>query len=59
MADSTDQAPAGEEARLSGLQQAWGAFILHIQDCATCRTGVDCSDAATLKAALREARAAA
>ncbi len=59
MADSTDEVPAGEEAEPSGPQQAWAAFIHHIQDCATCRTGIDCHDAASLKAALREARAAA
>ncbi|MET9517382.1 hypothetical protein [Streptomyces sp. NPDC002994] len=59
MADSTDQAAAGEVAGPTPLQQAWGVFILHIQDCATCRTGIDCADAATLKATLREARAAA
>lgn len=59
MADSTDQAPVGEEAGPVPLQQAWDAFIGHTRGCATCRTGIDCIDAAALKAALREARAAA
>ncbi|MFE9398697.1 hypothetical protein [Streptomyces flavidovirens] len=60
MADSTDEKPAGEEAGLSGLQQAYTAFIVHTQQCAVCRgTGIDCADAAALKTAWREARAAA
>ncbi|GAA2930017.1 hypothetical protein [Streptomyces enissocaesilis] len=59
MADSTDQAAAGEEAGATGLEQAWDAFTLHIRDCATCRSGIDCSVAAGLKATLRDARAAA
>ncbi|MGW7053155.1 hypothetical protein [Streptomyces sp. NPDC054887] len=54
MAESTENAPAGEEAGL------WSTFIAHTQTCPTCRgTGVNCGEAAELVAAWRQARAAA
>ena len=69
MADSTDAAARGEEARpvraahtigVAAEQQAYRRFLDHAGTCTDCiTTGVDCEPAADLKRIWRQAREAA
>ncbi|MFZ4264519.1 hypothetical protein [Streptomyces arboris] len=59
MAERTGPVQAQHRAGEAAVQTAYSAFIRHTQVCAPCRkTGADCAEAAELRQAWRDARAA-
>ncbi|ONI48612.1 MULTISPECIES: hypothetical protein [unclassified Streptomyces] len=60
MAERTGPVRAQHRAGEAAVQTAYSAFIRHTQECTPCRkTGADCTTAAKLRQAYRDAKEAA